>query len=86
MTLLVRTRATIDGVERDLLVEVKELQIMPTDDGRAAVLLDDYAIFADPGADPGTDPGAELAPVDAGLERDDVASAAEIVIEGVIVR
>lgn len=49
MTLFVRTRATIDGEEHDLLVEVRKMDALAADDGRTVVLLDDISVFASPG-------------------------------------
>lgn len=75
MSLLVRTRATVDGTERDVLVEVRKLDIVVSEEGRVTALLDDYTIFADP--------GFALQPIDT-ADPEDIASAAEIVIEGTI--
>ena len=51
MTIFVRTRATVDGEERDLLVEVRKMDIMADDGGRTVVLVDDFSMFSSPGVE-----------------------------------
>lgn len=72
MTARVQVGAEIDGKMRELVVEVREMQLMQDGDGNAVVLLVDYAASCD---------GKRLHVPE--LDRPDLEAAVERAIEGI---
>ncbi|MCY4548164.1 MAG: hypothetical protein OXC28_07340 [Defluviicoccus sp.] len=72
MSVLVPLRAEVGGVERDLFVEVRLMDVLVNSDRSVVVVLDEFSVLAAPGADPERLPSEEV---------DELGSLAEVVIE-----